>query len=91
MTSEVVETKLSQDWWLGIEGDRKLPMIDIDVSIIVENGIFINVVKNGRTISLDEHNKAFTSLPPIKVGKASVRRYGEPIPSPHPTPTPIKN
>jgi peptidoglycan hydrolase-like protein with peptidoglycan-binding domain len=81
---------ISQDWWLGIEGDRKLPMIDIDVSFIVENGIFKNVIKNGRTISLDEHNKAFTNLPPIKSGKASAKP-GEPIPSPHPTPTPRKN
>ncbi len=59
---------ISQDWWLGIEGDRNLPMIDIDVTIVVENGIFTGIIKNGRTISLAEHNQVYTSLPPVKKG-----------------------
>jgi Putative peptidoglycan binding domain len=81
---------ISQDWWLGIEGDRNLPMFDINVTIFVEKGIFKHVVKNGRIISLAEHNLAYTSLQPIKGNKLLLRLPGEPVPAPHPTPTPIK-
>ena len=50
---------------LGIIGDKRLPMIDIDVAIIVENGLFTGVQKFGRIISLAEHNKQFTDLSPV--------------------------
>ena len=52
----------------GIVGDKNLPMIAIDVSIIVENGIFTGILKNGSVVSLAAHNKQFTDLPPVKPG-----------------------
>lgn len=77
-----------RDGKLGLPGNKQLPMIDINVSVIVENGLFADVQKNGRIISLVEHNKRFTDLPPVKPG--GFRRRGQPIPAPHPTPTPQK-
>ena len=50
----------------GIIGDKQLPMIDIDVSIIVENDFFTGVLKNGNIVSPTEHNKQFTDLPTVK-------------------------
>lgn len=70
----------------GIVGDKNLPMIDIEVTIVVENGIFKGVVKNGRTISLAEHNEFYTNLPRIK----SANSPTAPKPAPLPTPTPVK-
>ena len=78
----------TRDGRLGIVGDKQLPMIDIDVSVIVENGIFTGVQKSGRVISLAQHNKQFTDLPTVKPGKFQLRGKSLPIPRPAPTPTP---
>lgn len=50
----------------GIIGDKRMPMIDVDVSVNVEEGIFKSVQKNDRTVSLAEHNKQYTDLSPVK-------------------------
>ncbi len=57
---------LTRDGGRGIIGDKKLPMIEIDVSIIIENGFFTGIKKFSRIISLAEHNKQFTDLLPVK-------------------------
>ncbi len=51
----------------GIIGDKRLPMIDVDVTIVVVDGIFKYVQKFGRLISLAEHNKQFTDTPPVRL------------------------
>lgn len=48
-----------------LPGDNKLPMFKIDVKIMVENGIFTGVMKNGNLVSLAQHNSYYTSLPPV--------------------------
>ena len=81
----------TRDGRFGIEGDKKLPMINIDITVIVEDGIFKGVVKNGRIVSLEEHNQYYKNLPtitkdcPPMYQKSSV----QPIPAPLPTPTPL--
>ena len=50
----------------GIIGDKRLPMIDVDVHVTVEDGVFTGVQKFGRIVSLAEHNKQFTDLSPVK-------------------------
>lgn len=67
----------------GIIGDKKLPMIDIDVSIIVENGLFTGVQSFGRIISLSEHNKRFTDLSPVRPGSLIKRGF---LPNLYPSP-----
>jgi hypothetical protein len=57
---------LTRNGRFGIEGDKQLPMFDIDVTVIVEDGIFTGVLKNGMVISLAEHNKYYTDLPTVK-------------------------
>ncbi len=49
----------------GIPGDKRLPMIDFDITIIVEKGIFTGVEKNGRVVSLAEHNKPYIDAAPV--------------------------
>lgn len=51
----------------GIIGDKCLPMIDVDVHVTVEDGIFTGVQKFGRIVSLAEHNKQFTDTPPVRL------------------------
>lgn len=58
----------TRDYGWGIVGDKQLPMINIDVTVVVESGIFTGVQKFGRIIPLAEHNKMFTDLPPVKPG-----------------------
>jgi hypothetical protein len=54
---------LMREGYRGIIGDKRLPMFDFDVTILIKNGIFTDVVKNsGRLVSLAEHNKQYTSL-----------------------------
>ncbi len=57
-----------RDGGLGITGDKKLPMIDINTTITVENGLFKGVQRFGKDVSPDEYNKQFTDLSPVKVG-----------------------
>ena len=68
----------------GIEGDKQLPMIDIDVTVIVEDGVFTGVLKNEKVVSLAEHNQYYTNLPTIKLRYSAT----DPKPAPLPTPTP---
>ena len=46
--------------------DKRLPMIDIDVTVVVENGVFKGVQKNGGVVSLKEHNSYYENLPTTK-------------------------
>lgn len=57
---------LTREGYRGIIGDKQLPMIDINVTTVVEKGIFRGVIKNGREISLAEHNQQYTNLPTIR-------------------------
>lgn len=52
----------------GIIGDKRLPMINFDITIIVENGIFTGVEKDGRIVSLAEHNKPYLDSSPVVAG-----------------------
>ena len=58
----------TKDGYFGIEGDKRLPMIDFDLKITSENGVFTNVIKDGKTLSLAQHNQSYTSLPTVKRG-----------------------
>lgn len=78
---------ISRDLSRGIEGDKQLPMIDIDVTVIVEDGVFTGVLSNGRIISPEEYNRYYTSLPTV-APNSNQPKPGQPIPSPPPTPTP---
>lgn len=78
---------LSRDLSRGIEGDKQLPMIDIDVTVIVEDGTFTGVLSNGRIISPEEHNRYYTSLPTV-APNSNQPKPGQPVPAPLPTPTP---
>lgn len=48
-----------------LSGDNRLPMFNIDVKIMVENGIFTGVMKNGGIVSLAQHNSYYTNLPVV--------------------------
>jgi len=48
-----------------LPGDNRLPMFDIDVKVMVRNGIFVGVMKNGRKVSLAEHNNYYKNLPVV--------------------------
>lgn len=48
-----------------LSGDNRLPMFNIDVKIMVENGIFTGVMKNGGIVSLEQHNSYYTNLPVV--------------------------
>ena len=78
---------LSRDLSRGIEGDKQLPMIDIDVTVIVEDGTFTGVLSGGRIVSPEEYNRCYTSLPTV-APNSNQPKPGQPIPSPPPTPTP---
>ncbi len=78
---------LSRDLSRGIEGDKQLPMIDIDVTVIVEDGAFTGVLNNGRIVSPEEYNRYYTNLPTV-APNSNQPKPGQPIPSPPPTPTP---
>jgi hypothetical protein len=78
---------LSRDLSRGIEGDKQLPMIDIDVTVIVEDGAFTGVLSGGRIISPEEYNRYYTELPMIK-SNTNQPKSGQPVPAPLPTPTP---
>lgn len=77
---------LTRNGGFGIVGDKQLPMIDFDLTTVVEKGIFTGVIKNGRTVSLAEHNKYYTSLPTIN----PLHSATDPKPTPRPTPTPFQ-
>lgn len=68
----------------GIVGDKRLPMIDFDFKVNVEDGVFKTVIRDGRNISLAEHNQHYTNLPTIKSSGSPT----DPKPVPRPTPTP---
>lgn len=57
---------LNESYGRGITGDKQLPMIDFDFIITVENDIFTEIIKDGREMSIDEHNSFYMNLPPIK-------------------------
>lgn len=78
---------MTRNWERGIEGDKQLPMIDIELTVIVENGAFTGVLRDGRIVSPEEHNRYYTSLPTV-APYSSAPKPGQPIPSPPPTPTP---
>ncbi len=42
------------------------PMINVNVTVRVNNGVFQGVVENGNVISLDEYNRRFTSQPAVR-------------------------
>ena len=48
-----------------LPGDNRLPMFDIDLKIMVKNGIFSWVIKNGNKISLSNHNSYYKNLPVV--------------------------
>lgn len=57
---------ISKNFGRGIEGDKQLPMISIDLIVIVEDGAFTGVLSDGKVISPEEHNRKYTSLPTVK-------------------------
>ena len=75
---------LMRDLTRGIIGDKNLPMFDIDVIIIVENGFFTGVYKNGSVISLADYNRQFTDLPPVRPGIPAFKREFQTVPVPRP-------
>jgi RHS repeat-associated protein len=42
------------------------PMINVNLTVRVQNGVFQGVVENGNLISIDEWNKRFTSQPAVR-------------------------
>lgn len=78
---------ISRDFGRGIETDKQLPMIDIDVTVIVEDGVFKGVLSGGRIVSPEEYNRYYTNLPTIN-SNSNTPKPGQPIPAPPPTPTP---
>lgn len=46
--------------------DRSSPMINVNVTVQVNNGVFQGVVENGTVVPLDEYNRRFTSQPAIR-------------------------
>lgn len=46
--------------------DKSAPMIDVNVTVQVKNGVFQGVVENGNLVSLDEYNKRFLNQPAVK-------------------------
>ncbi len=50
----------------SLPGNGTSPMINVDVTVQVNNGVFQGVVENGKVISLDEYNRRFTSQSPVR-------------------------
>ena len=50
----------------SLPGNGTLPMIDVNVTVRINNGVFQGVVENGNVISLDEYNRRFTNQPPVR-------------------------
>lgn len=51
---------------LSLPFDNRLPMIDVNVTVRVNNGVFQGVVENGSVVSLDEYNRRFTSQSAVR-------------------------
>lgn len=51
---------------LSLPGNGTLPMIDVNVTVRVNNGVFQGVVENGNVIPLDEYNRRFTDQPAVR-------------------------
>jgi hypothetical protein len=41
-------------------------MIDVNVTVQVNNGVFQGVVENGNVVSLDEYNRRFTNQSAVR-------------------------
>ncbi len=82
---------IMSDMSRGIEGDKQLPMIDIDTTVVVEDGaftgIFIGNETSNITVSPESHNQYYLDLPPVKKDSGEPK-WGQPIPAPLPMPTP---
>ena len=50
----------------SLPGNNNRPMIDVNVTVQVNNGVFQGVVENGNLISLDEYNRRFTTQSAIR-------------------------
>jgi|CXWL01.1.fsa_nt_gi RHS repeat-associated protein len=44
----------------SLPGDKQYPMIAVDVTVVVKDGLFQGVLEKGSLVSLDEYNKRFT-------------------------------
>ncbi|RMG01544.1 MAG: RHS repeat-associated core domain-containing protein, partial [Acidobacteria bacterium] len=51
---------------MSLPGNGTLPMIDVNVTVRVKNGVFQGVVENGNVIPLEEYNGRFTSQPRVR-------------------------
>lgn len=50
----------------SLPGNNTRPMIDVNVTVQVNNGVFQGVVENGNIISLEEYNRRFTDQSPVR-------------------------
>jgi RHS repeat-associated protein len=53
----------------SLPGNGTLPMINVNVTVRVNNGIFQGVVENGNVVSLEEYNRRFTSQPAVRANQ----------------------
>lgn len=51
---------------LSLPFDGTLPMIDVNVTVRVNNGIFQGVVENGNIVPLEEYNNRFLNQPAVR-------------------------